>query len=149
MAKKTGTNILELTNDLQRVRADFENYRKNVDIQKAQSYKLGEESAIMKLLPILDNIDRAISHVPEELADNEWARGVVALGKNLENLLSEFNLSKIIATSGTKFDPNLHEAVQLDENATGDTEIIETELQPGYLLNGAPIRHAMVKVTKK
>ena len=142
-------DVAELTADLQRVRADFENYRKNVDIQKAQSFKLGEESTVMKLLPILDDINRAISHAPAELAENEWARGVVALGKNLENLMHEFGLSKIDANPGTKFNPELHEAVQFDENASGDTEVIETELQPGYLLNDQTIRPAMVRVTKK
>ena len=135
--------------DLQRTRADFENYRKNVDIQKAQSYQNGTESTILKLLPVIDNIDRAISHIPSELANNEWARGVEALGKNLETVTSEFGLIKIDSKPGTKFNPELHEAVQFDENVDGKTEVIESELQPGYLLNSTPIRHAMVRVTKK
>jgi len=141
--------VTELTADLQRMRADFENYRKNADIQKTQAYKNGQESAILKILPVIDNIERATSHIPAELADNDWARGVAVLGKNLEIIMSEFGLTKINAEPGTKFDPNLHEAVQFDESADGKTEIIETELQPGYLLNGIPIRHAMVRVAKK
>ena len=142
-------DVATLTADLQRIQADFENYRKNVDAQKTLARQNGEESTILKLLPIIDNIDRAVNHIPEELANNEWARGVASLGKNLENLMNEFGLTKINAQPGTKFDPSLHEAVQFDENATGKTEVIETELQPGYLLNGVPIRHSMVRVTKK
>ena len=140
--------INDLTTDLQRTRADFENYRKNTDIQKSQARQNGEESAILKILPVIDNIERATSSIPADLADNEWVRGVAVLGKNLEIIMNEFGLTKINATPGTKFDPNLHEAVQFDETATGEIEIIETELQPGYLLNGSPIRHAMVRVTK-
>jgi len=152
MAKKLDKQdeiILGLTTDLQRVRADFENYRKNVDMQKTQAYKNGEEAAILKILPVIDNIERATSHIPADLVDNDWARGVAVLGKNLEIIMNEFGLTKINATPGTKFDPNLHEAVQFDEAADGKTEIIETELQSGYLLNSTPIRHAMVRVTKK
>jgi molecular chaperone GrpE len=141
--------IAELTLDLQRNRADFENYRKNAELQRENARKLGEESAVIKLLPVIDDINRAISNVPAELADDEWARGVVGLGKNLETILTGLGIVKIDTAPGVKFDPNLHDAVQFDENATGEAEVVESELQAGYLLNGAPIRHAMVRVTRR
>lgn len=139
----------ELTADLQRTRADFENYRRRVDIDKEAARAGGKTSAIIKLLPVIDNIERAIAHVPENLKADTWVQGVAGLVKNLEKSLSELDLKRIDAKPGTVFDPNLHDAIQIDEEATGEHEIIAEELQPGYTLGGAPIRHAMVKVTRK
>lgn len=139
----------ELTADLQRTRADFENYRKRVEADKAASYQHGQAAAILKLLPVIDNIERAIAYTPEELKDNKWAKGIAALVKNLEKSLESLNLKRIEATPGTVFNPKLHEAIQIDEDAEGDKEVIAEELQAGYLLGGQPIRHAMVKVTRQ
>jgi molecular chaperone GrpE len=144
--------IDELTNDLQRTRADFENYRKRVDVEKNMSREAGQVSTILKLLPVIDNIERAIAYLPDELKDNNWAQSVVGLVKNLEKSVDGLGLVRIDAKAGTVFNPELHEAVQFDEDANDSPdseEIISEELQPGYLLNGQPIRHAMVKVTRK
>lgn len=139
----------ELTADLQRTRADFENYRKRSEADKASMYQAGQGAAILKLLPVIDNIERAVAHTPEELADNKWAQGVKSLVKNLEKALAGLNLERIDATPGTVFNPELHEAIQFDEDAEGEQEVIAEELQAGYLLSGQPVRHAMVKVTRK
>ena len=140
--------IDELTLDLQRTRADFENYRKRVESEKTGAREAGQASAILKLLPIIDTIERAINHTPEELKDNKWAMGITGLVKNLEKALENLNLKRIDATKGSEFNPELHEAIQFDEDATGEKEVIEEELQAGYTLNGHVIRHAMVKVTR-
>ncbi len=139
----------ELTQDLQRTRADFENYRKRVEQEKTAARDAGQASAILKLLPVIDNIERAIAHQPEELKDNKWAQGVGNLVKNLEKSLENLGVSRIDAKTGSSFNPELHEAIQFDENAEGENEVIAAELQAGYLLNGFPIRHAMVKVTRQ
>jgi len=141
--------LVELTQDLQRTRADFENHIKRSELEKASSREAGQASAILKLLPVIDNIERAIAHVPDELKDNIWAQGVVGLVKNLEKSLENLNLKRIDAKPGTIFNPDLHEAILFDEDAKGEHEIISEEMQPGYLLNGRPIRHSMVKVTRK
>lgn len=141
--------IAELTQDLQRTRADFENYRKRVELEKTSAREAGQAGAILKLLPVIDNIERAVLHIPAELKENKWAQGVAGLVKNLEKSLDALNLKRIEAKKGDAFNPELHEAIQFDEEAEGDNEIIEDELQAGYLLAGRPIRHAMVKVTKK
>lgn len=141
--------IAELTQDLQRTRADFENYRKRVELEKTSAREAGQAGAILKLLPVIDNIERAVLHIPAELKENKWAQGVAGLVKNLEKSLDALNLKRIEAKKGDAFNPELHEAIQFDEEAEGDNEIIEDELQAGYLLGGRPIRHAMVKVTKK
>ena len=141
--------VAELTADLQRTRADFENYRKRVEGEKQAARDAGQAGAILKLLPVVDNIERAIAHIPEDLAENKWAQGVTSLVKQLEKSLDSLNVRRIVATPGTVFDPELHEAIQFDEDAEGEQEVIAEELQAGYTLNGQPIRHAMVKVTKQ
>ena len=141
--------IAELTLDLQRTRADFENYRKRVDAEKTAARESGQSSAILKLLPVIDNIERAIAYTPEELKDNTWVQSVAGLVKHLEKSLESLNLIRIDAKPGTAFDPELHEAIQFDEEATGEHEVVADEMQAGYTLNGHVIRHAMVKVTKK
>jgi molecular chaperone GrpE len=141
--------IDELTADLQRTRADFENYRKRVELEKTAAREAGQASAILKLLPVIDNIERSITYIPEELKDNKWAQGVASLVKNLEKALESLNLKRIDASKGVEFNPDFHEAIQFDEEAVGDKEVIAEELQAGYLLGGRPVRHAMVKVTRK
>jgi len=141
--------LAELTQDLQRTRADFENYRKRVELEKTAAREAGQASAILKLLPVIDNIERAVTYMPEELKDNKWANGIASLTKNLEKSLENLNLKRINATSGVDFNPGLHEAIQFDEDAEGEKEVVAEELQAGYTLNGRPVRHAMVKVTKE
>ena len=141
--------VLELTGDLQRTRADFENYRKRIEQEKQSAREAGQASSILKLLPVIDNIERAIAHMPEELRDNRWATGVAGLVKNLEKSLESLDVVRIDAKPGTAFNPELHEAIQFDEDGDGEHEVIAEELQAGYLLNGHPIRHAMVKVTRQ
>ena len=143
------TQIADLTADLQRIRADFENYRKQVEREKTAARSAGQSAMVMKLLPVIDNIDRAITHVPADLTENKWAQGIVGLGKQLEKSLEGLGLTRINAQAGVPFDPEFHEAVQFDEDAEGETEVIAEELQAGYCLGDSVIRHAMVKVTKK
>lgn len=139
----------ELTADLQRTRADFENYRKRVEQEKAAARSAGQSAAILKLLPVIDNIERAITHTPDDLKDHKWVQGITGLVKHLEKSLDTLNLKRIEATPGVAFNPELHEAIQFDEDAEGEHEVIAEELQAGYVLNGSPIRPAMVKVTRK
>lgn len=149
MVKKPSKNEQELIADLQRVRADFENYRKQVEADKVRTVDLTKAATVMKLLPVIDNIERAITHAPAELAKNNWAQGVVALGKNLDKSLAELGIERIDADPGMPFNHNMHEAVMMDEEAEGEHEVIAEELRPGYALNGQVIRPSMVKVTRK
>lgn len=141
--------IGELTQDLQRTRADFENYRKRVESEKTAAREAGQMSMILKLLPVIDTIERAVGHMPAELQEDKWAQGVAGIAKNLQKTLEGLNLQRIDATAGTEFNPELHEAIQFDEDAAGEKEVITEELQAGYLLNGQTLRPAMVKVTRQ
>ena len=145
----TDQKISELTHDLQRTRADFENYIKRSESDREFARESGQASAILKLLPVIDNIERAIAYTPDDIKDNVWVQSVTGLVKNLEKSLDDLNLKRIEAKPGTVFNPDLHEAILLDEDAEGEHEIIAEEMQPGYTLNGRPIRHSMVKVTCK
>ncbi len=153
MAKKKTDELeqqlAETTADLQRTRADFENYRKRVEAEKKAAGDMGEMKAVIRLLPVIDTIERAVLHIPEDIAEHKWVQGVAGLVKQLDKALSAMDLARINAEPGAEFNPELHQAVQFDEEAEGDKEVIAEELQAGYLLKGTPVRHAMVKVTKK
>lgn len=141
--------VADLTSDLQRTRADFENYRKRVESEKTAARDAGSASAILKLLPVIDDIERAVVYTPEDLIENKWAQGIGGLVKKLDKQLESLNLRRIDAGKGVEFNPDLHEAIQVDDTAEGEVEVIAEELQGGYTLNGKPIRHAMVKVTRQ
>lgn len=152
MAKKQDElqqQIADLTADLQRVRADFENYRKRVEIEKKQASEHGEARTALKMLPVIDTIERAILHIPTDIADHSWVQGVAGLIKQLDGALADMGIARIPASKDDLFNPELHQAVQMDEDAVGEHEVIAEELQAGYTLRGEPIRHAMVRVTRK
>ncbi|MBS7346276.1 MAG: nucleotide exchange factor GrpE [Candidatus Sacchiramonaceae bacterium] len=139
----------DLKLDLQRTRADFENYRKNTENRISSAQKLGEKKAVLQLLPLVDDIERAIAHLPEELRGNQWAENVVKMHKNLDKNLSKIGVEKINAQAGAAFDPEFHEAVQFDESSDGDQEVVAEELRAGYEMNGDVLRVSMVKVARK
>lgn len=139
----------ERTADLQRLQADFENYRKRAEEEKTRARELGASLSVMKLLPVIDTVERAVAHLPEDLHDHPWAKGVSGLVKQLDSALAGLSVARIDANPGTPFDPELHEAIQFDEEATGETEVISEQLQAGYLQDGRVLRHAMVKVTRQ
>lgn len=149
MKDKKQSKEQELTADLQRLRADFENYRKRIDIEKQQLQQAASAATIMKLLPVIDTIERAVAHAPVALAEDKWAQGVVAVGKNLDKSLAELGLVRITAVPGTPFTPELHEAVMMDEEAAGQHEVVAEELRAGYTMHGHVVRPSMVKVTRE
>lgn len=141
--------VIELTNDIKRIRADFENYRKRTELDIESARRNGGDAMILKLLPVIDTLERAISHIPSDIAENSWVKGVSGVAKNLNKTLKSIDVVRIDAKPGQEFNPELHYAVQVDENASGEHEIISEELQAGYMRNGVVLRHTMVKVTRK
>ncbi len=135
MKEKDSKKITELTNDLQRTRADFENYRKQTDLQKSQVADFAKQETVRKFLPLIDDLDRAIANTP----------GLSPLQKNIEKTLVELGLTRIDSTPGTEFNPDLHDAVML-EDGEGKKEVIAETLRSGYYYDGVVIRPAMVKV---
>jgi len=141
--------LAKLTEDLQRVQADFINYRRRVDEDRKALIETTKAATVTRLLPVVDNIELATKHVPAELADNKWAQGIIGLNKSLGKSLVELGLTRINAEAGTVFDPHLHEAVMMDETSQGDEEVIAEELRTGYQLGTQVVRHSMVKVTRQ
>lgn len=139
--------VEQLTADLQRTQADFTNFKRRTEQERASIVDFGREDIIKKLLPVIDNLERALNHVPKELTDNDWAKGVQNIGKQLSNELEKIGITRI-PTTGHEFNPELHEAIQMEEGE-GEKEIVTEELQAGYTLGDRVIRHAMVKVGKE
>ncbi|MBQ8985416.1 nucleotide exchange factor GrpE [Candidatus Saccharibacteria bacterium] len=137
VVQKLEAEKLELLNDLQRTRADFENYRKQIEMQKENERKLARFSTVMKFLPLFDDIDRAVSTYAE----------LEPLKKSLEKSLKDLELSRIPSENGMEFNPDLHEAVVMEGD--GDKQVIAETLRPGYFYEKEVLRPAMVKVSSK
>lgn len=134
----------ELTAALQRERADATNLRRRHEEQVAGLRNTVKAGVVRDLLPVIDNFERALKHVPKELADNDYIKGVQGVVKQFEKALSDIGVTRI-KTAGEPFDPQLHEAVSM-EDGEGAQEVVSEELQAGYQLGGEVVRHAMVRV---
>jgi molecular chaperone GrpE len=139
--------INELTHDLQRLQAEFANYQRREAGAKADLLDIAKQQVVVQLLPLLDNIDRALTHRPEELKDNAWATGVEQVGRHALDQLKKLGVEKIQSV-GQPFDHNLHEAISM-EDGDGEQEMVIEELHPGYKIGERVIRHAMVKVKRQ
>lgn len=138
--------VAELTEALQRERADAMNIRRRHEEQIAGLKNMIKAQVISELLPVIDNFERALKHVPKELEGNDYVKGVNSIVKQFESTLTSIGVERI-KTVNEVFDPNLHEAVGVDEDSgEGDNEIVSQELQAGYKIGDSVIRHAMVKV---
>lgn len=128
--------IVELTNDLQRTRADFENFRKQVENQKENERKAAKLATVFKMLPLLDDMDRAILSYEE----------LKPLEKTLIKTLNDLGLEKIDSSEGVEFNPDLFDAVMVE--GEGGKEVVSETLRPGYYYEKEVLRPAMVKVKK-
>jgi molecular chaperone GrpE len=156
MTKKLDQEIEDLTQqngeilqDLQRTRADFENYRKRVDGDISRAKIQGEQKTIARILPILDILDTAIAQIPDDLRANSWVQGIAVTGKNLAKICAELKLEKLNVKPGDDFNHEIMNAVAVDENSDGAREIVAEILQNGWTLDGAVLRPAMVKVARQ
>lgn len=132
---------------LARLQADFENYRRRVRQEREELAAFGAEGLIKKLLPVLDNLDRAIKAEPGAGAQ-AWRQGVEMTFKQFQDVLAGEGVETISA-EGLPFNPTEHEAVmQVESDEHEDNTVVE-ELQKGYRLAGRVIRPAMVKVSRR
>lgn len=136
--------VAELTEALQRERADVTNIRRRHEEQMASLRTTLKSHVIKDLLPVIDNFERALKHVPADLAEHEYIKGVQGVVKQFEKTLANMGVQRI-ATVGEPFDPHLHEAVSMEEG-DGKQEVVTEELQSGYKIGDDVIRHAMVRV---
>ena len=134
--------IEELTNQLARAMADLQNFKRRSEEEKAAFVKFANSELLKTILPILDNLDRSVTHLPDELKDNEWAKGMTHIHSDLLKTFEKLGIKKI-PTVGEKLDLNKHEVLMA---GSGKKDIIIEEFEPGYTLQGETIKVAKVKV---
>ena len=130
--------LAERTADLQRTRADFENFRKQTELQKQQAIAAARYATVAKFLPLIDDLDRALSAYPDQLSP---------LAKNITKATQSLGLERINSDPGTDFNPDFHEAVSVTDEG-GDREVVAATLRAGYLYEGSVLRPAMVQVKR-
>ncbi len=136
----------ELNDKVMRQMAEFENFRKRTDKEKAQQFELGQSNVLEKLLPVVDNFERGLAAVPEDEKDGAFADGMNKIYKQLVKQLEDLGVTPIEAV-GKEFDPNLHNAVMQVESEEYESGIVAQELQKGYMFHDTVLRHSMVGVT--
>jgi molecular chaperone GrpE len=140
--------IEELKQKLLYQQADFENFKKLKAREKQEVLRFGNETLIRELLPVIDNLERAIEHAGKTDEAKSIAEGVALTLNGFLKVLEKFDVSRIDA-AGKKFDPNLHEAVYQEETDKVEPGTIIGEFQKGYMMDGRLLRPSMVSVAKK
>ncbi len=136
--------IGELTEALQRERADAINARSRYEQQMSGSKQSARVQVVRDLLPAVDNLERALKHVPKDIAGHDYVKGISGVVKQFETIFRNLEVKRI-KTVGQVFDPRYHEAISMEEGE-GDKEIVSEELQSGYTMGEEVLRHAMVRV---
>ncbi len=137
--------IEELTDKYKRTFAEFDNFRKRSEKEKASMYEVGAKDIIEKILPVVDNFERGFKAVSEEEKATPFAEGMDKIYKQLITTLNDLGVKEIEA-EGKEFNPNLHNAVMhIEDEAYGENEVVEV-LQKGYMYKESVVRHSMVKV---
>ncbi len=137
--------IDELEDRVKRQMAEFENFRKRTDKEKAAMFETGARSVIEKVLPVVDNFERGLAAVPENEKDSAFVEGMNKIYKQLMTELDNMGVKPIEAV-GQEFDPNYHNAVMHIEDENYGENIVVEEFQKGYTYHDAVVRHSMVKV---
>lgn len=139
--------IAELEDRVKRQMAEFENYRKRTEKEKAAMFEMGAKSVVEKILPVVDNFERGLAAVPEADKEGAFASGMNLIYKQMMTELEGLGVKPIEAV-GKAFDPNLHNAVMQVESDEYEEGIVAQELLKGYMYRESVVRHSMVAVTQ-
>ncbi len=142
---KKDEQIAELNDRVMRTMAEFENFRKRTDKEKADMFENGARNVIEKLLPVIDSFERGLSILSEEEKASPIAAGMDKIHKQFLKALEDMGVTPIEAV-GKEFDPNFHNAVMHGEDENFGDNIISEEFQKGYLYKEKVVRYSMVKV---
>ena len=145
--KEENAELVQLKDKYLRTLAEYENFRKRSEKEKAQMFELGAKSIIEQLLPVVDNFERALEHIPEEEKENSFVKGVEGIYKQIQKMFSDCDIQAIEAV-GQKFNPALHNAVMTEEEGDAEEDTVTADMQKGYTYRGNVVRHSMVKVKK-
>jgi molecular chaperone GrpE len=130
-----------------RAQAEFANARKRMEKQRAETYLNASADVITKLLPVLDDFERALDAVPEEIAGNSWLEGIQLVQRKLLGILDGMNVKSIDAV-GEPFDPKFHEAIMQEPTDEYESGTVSKELQKGYQIGDRVIRPSLVYVAE-
>jgi molecular chaperone GrpE len=139
--------IARVRDQLLRTAADFDNFRKRTRRELDDAHKRGKEELLRELLPVFDNLERAVVHAEQASDAKAVADGVGMVLKQFQDTLGKVGIKRIVAVGGP-FDPSLHEAIQQVETNDHPAGTIVAEVQPGYALGDRLVRAAMVVVAK-
>ncbi|MBR6148175.1 MAG: nucleotide exchange factor GrpE [Lachnospiraceae bacterium] len=137
----------ELEDKVMRQMAEFENYRKRTEKEKATMFEMGAKSVIEKMLPVVDNFERGLASVPQENQTDPIYEGMNLIYKQLMGELDKLGVKPIEAL-GQEFNPDLHNAVMQVESEEFEEGIVAQELQKGYMYRDSVVRHSMVAVAQ-
>jgi molecular chaperone GrpE len=140
---ETKQQMAEMLDTLQRSRAEMANFRRRMEQEQERIRQRAAERLLLRLLPVIDDFERALKSVPEEHQSSGWVEGIRMIQRKLANVLEAEGVARIEAV-GNPFDPSLHEAVAVDDSGGIDT-VVE-EYAAGYYLNGSVLRPSAVKV---
>ena len=138
--------IADLEDRVKRQMAEFENFRKRTDKEKAQMFDMGAKSVIEKILPVIDNFERGLANIPEG-ADEAFVNGMQMIYKQMSDELDKIGVKPIEAV-GQPFDPNFHNAVMQVESEEYESGTVAQELQKGYMYHDTLVRPSMVGVVQ-
>ena len=144
---KRDERIEELTDQVKRQMAEFENFRRRTEKEKTQMYEVGAKSIIEKILPVVDNFERGLAAVPEEQKNDAFVEGMDKIYKQMMTVFDELDVKPIEAV-GKEFDPEYHNAVMQVESEEYESGVVAQELQKGYMYRDSVVRHSMVAVVQ-
>ena len=139
------TQIEELTDRLRRTMAEFDNFRKRTEKEKSAMFEVGAKDIVERILPVIDNFERGLASMPEDVKGTAFAEGMEMIYKQLLKNLEEAGVKPIEAL-GQPFDPNFHNAVMHVEDENLGENVVSQELQKGYMYRDSVVRHSMVQV---
>ena len=142
---KKDEKIEELTDMVKRQMAEFDNFRKRTEKEKASMYEIGARDIVEKILPIVDSFERGLAAVPEDEKDSPFADGMEKIYRQLMTAFEQMGV-KAIEAVGQEFNPDFHNAVMHVEDEEAGENIVVEEFQKGYTYKDHVIRHSMVKV---
>ena len=142
---KKDEKIEELTDMVKRQMAEFDNYRKRTEKEKASMYEIGAREVIEKILPIVDNFERGLAAVPEEEKETPFVDGMNKIYRQLLSVFEGMGV-KAIESVGQEFNPDYHNAMMHVEDEEAGENVVVEEFQKGYTYKDTVIRHSMVKV---
>lgn len=142
---KKDEKIEELSDQVKRQMAEFDNFRKRSEKEKCQMFEIGAKSIVEKILPVIDNFERGLAAVTDDMKDSSFVEGMDKIYRQMLTELESVGV-KAIEAVGQEFDPNYHNAVMHIEDDEVEENLVVEEFQKGYIYRDTVVRHSMVKV---